>query len=520
MRNKKIMMVRTGVLLSTLAFGTSLVAQTVIQGSSPNNPLPSLRDIAASPRLYRGATREEHRVKSIPLPPGFRGLADEIVQTEAKTPSAFVDANSFEGIGGGLIINGRPFSVGASPADTTGAIGSRHYVQWVNTSFAIFDREGALVYGPTSGKTLWKGFKGPCETDNDGDPVVMYDRFAQRWILTQFAVSSGPPFYECIAVSNTDDPTGGYARYAFAFSDFNDYPKFGVWNDAYYATYNMFKEDDFAGSQICAYEREKMLRGETAKTQCFAVTAGGLLPSDAETLPAPGTPQFVLGFGVSKLNIWKISVNWADANKTTLNGPTAVKVDPFIPACGQGPCIRQPGTTTQLDGLGDRLMSRIPYRRRNTIDTLILNHSVFVSGYGGDSSTGIRWYELHNPNGVPTVAQSGTYAPDETARWMGTVGMDKQGNIALGYSASGKTVRPSIRITGKTSDDPASLLRKELVLIDGAGSQELDRWGDYSTMSLDPRDDCTFWLTTQYQAKDGSYNWHTRVAQVRFESCR
>jgi hypothetical protein len=474
---------------------------------------PDLRSIPpGTPRAP--LTPREHPVRPLPPLPATRGplAADTVLQMAPLAPINIV-ATSFEGLG----VPG--YQVSSAPSDTTGAPGHTQYVQWVNTAFAVFDKTtGAIVYGPADGRKIWTNFGGACEQDDDGDPIVLYDRRARRWLLTQFAVDSGPPYYQCVAVSRTQDATGAYARYAYRFEDFNDYPKFGIWPDGYYAAFNMFGPSSFLGAKACAFDRAKMLAGTAAPMVCFDVPAGGLLPSDLDgtQLPPAGTPNFFLNFGRDRLNLWRLKANWTQPSQSQLTGPIVIAVAPFEPACGGGTCIEQPGSG-KLDSLGDRLMFRLAYRRRGSAQSLVVNHSVRVPP---GNRAGVRWYEVRNPNGTPVVHQHGTYAPDQNSRWMGSAAMDKAGNIAIGYSVSGTTVGPSVRFTGRRRTDALGQLRDEAEIVAGAGAQGNKRWGDYASLNLDPSDDCTFWFTTQYLSASGSFNWKTRVARMRFGNCQ
>jgi hypothetical protein len=311
---------------------------------------------------------------------------DPVLQTSFGSLAATTSGFAFAGVGNGDY----GFSPNAAPPDTNGAVGATQYVQWVNESFAVFDKAtGAIVYGPAAGNTIWSGFGGGCQNNNDGDPIVQYDKAANRWIFTQFSVST-TPYLQCIAVSTTSDAKGTYNRYSFSYSNFPDYPKLGVWPDAYYITFNMFQGNFFAGSALCAYNRAAMLAGNSATQQCFQLSSsfGGVLPSDLDgsTPPPAGTPNFMLNFGANSLNLWKFHVDWTNPANTSLSGPTNIPVAAFSPACSGGTCIPQPGTRQKLDSLADRLMYRLAYRKFADHEALAVNHSV-------GSPSGIRWYE-------------------------------------------------------------------------------------------------------------------------------
>src|SRR5882762_5202774 len=376
---------------------------------------------------------EAEPVRRIPLPPGLTQIEEDSVRQRTVVPFTPVVGTSFEGLGAGQY----GFTVNSAPPDTNGTVGETQYVQWVNSSFAIFNKStGALIAGPTAGNTLWSGFGGGCQTNNDGDPVVLYDKAAQRWIFSQFSVST-TPFLQCIAVSTTSDATGVYNRYSFQYNNFDDYPKMGVWSDAYYETFNMFGgtgNNTFLGGDVCAYDRAAMLAGAAATQVCFqqGTSVGGLLPSDIDgsTPPPAGSPNYMVDFGNNSLNLFKFHVDFTTPANSTFTGPTVIPVAAFSPLCG-GACVPHPGTTQQLDSLADRLMYRLAYRNFGTRESLVVNHSV-VAGSGG----GVRWYEIQNPSGTPTIAQQSTFAPDSSYRWMGSIAMDRVGDMALGYSVS------------------------------------------------------------------------------------
>lgn len=507
-----------------LTLGGPVAAKDPVIGTAPTLVARAVRsDISAPLATMAPAVvldvkdKKEHKKNDLPLVPSS-ATSDAALQSVAGAAAAPATTTSFDGIGVGL----GTYSPRWAPPDTNGAVGPNHYVEIVNADFAVFSKIGALVYGPVPTNTLWSGFGGSCEGRDDGDGVVEYDRLADRWVLTQFTNDNTNT--ECVAVSTTGDPTGSYARYAFTYPAFPDYPKLAVWPDAYYITFNLFGPNGFVGGMACAYDRASMLVGAPATQQCYnlGTSFGGLLPSDLDgaTAPPVGTPDFIVNYGSNRLNLWKFHVDWATSTNTTLSGPTAVAVASFSPACG-GSCIPQPGTSQKLDSLSDRLMSRLAYRNFGDHQSLVVNHSV-GTGFLNTGPTAVRWYELRNPAGTPLVYQQGTYSPDSTYRWMGSIAMDQAGNIGLGYSASSGSVRPSIRYTGHLVGDPLGVMGQgEGVLQAGSGSQlpTLGRWGDYSSMTVDPLDDCTFWYAGEYLKADGTFNWSTRIGSFRFASC-
>jgi len=519
--------------LSIVLSGLAQQAQTVQNGIEPVMTLRHDVHHDVSPRLDEmiahhvsppAGPKEAEPLRRIPLPPGMNtaGGADPVHQrTAALAPAGLAPTVNlgFDGLGNGF----SGFTVNAAPPDTNGAAGSTQYVQWVNSSFAVFSKtNGALIAGPTAGNALWSGFGGGCETNNDGDPIVLYDQLANRWVFSQFSVSTTPDL-QCVAVSTTSDATGTYNRYSFQYSTFDDYPKMGIWSDAYYETFNMFDNTSnaFVGADLCAYDRTAMLNGQPATQVCFqqGSSVGGVLPAslDGATAPPAGSPNFLLFFGNNNLNLFKFHVDFATPSNSTLTGPAVISVAAFTPLCNGGTCVPQSGTSQQLDSLADRLMHRLAYRNFGTHESLVVTHSV-VAGSGG----GVRWYELQNPNGTATVAQQSTFAPDNSFRWMGSIAMDQAGDMALGYSVSSSSLHPSIRFTGRQNTDPASTMQAETTIINGAGSQSgsgLTRWGDYSAMQIDPVDDCTFWYTTEYLKTTGAFNWSTRIANFKFPNC-
>ena len=410
---------------------------------------------------------------------------------------------------------------GVAPPDTNGSVGATQFVQIVNVEYAVYNKtSGALLLGPTPIHNIWSGFNGDCASGDGSDPVVLYDKAAQRWVVGQMNIKLNA---YCMAVSTTSDATQNYYRYEFSFgSNTPDYPKLAVWPDAYYWTANTFSgPTTFIGANPCAFDRATMLSGGPANAICMQQkpSVDSLLPADLDgtTPPPTGEPNFYLQMvAPSNLNLFKFHVDFTTPSNSTFTGPTAIPVAPFSEACGGGTCIPQPGTTQQLDSLGDRLMFRLAYRNFGDHESLVVNHSV-VAG----SSVGVRWYEIRSPNVTPTVFQQGTFSPDSQYRWMGSIAMDQSGDIAMGYSASSSSNFPAVRYTGRVPSDPAGTMESENSIIEGTGSQTngTSRWGDYSGMSVDPADDCTFWYTNEYLTTNGSFNWKTRIGSFKFTSC-
>jgi len=456
-----------------------------------------------------------------PGPPLISSEPDAVSQNLEQVPLVSIANNlNFEGV---------HIRDGIAPPDTNASVGANQVVEVVNVSFQVFSKStGHSVFGPTEISHIFSGFPGVCGSGSDyTDPIVLYDKAAGRWLVTIVASSDGfKTGSECIAVSTTSDATGSYNRYAFSFQpNLNDYPKFGVWPDAYYGSYNMFNASKvFLGAKVCAYPRGAMLAGSTAQSVCFPPRPSDftLLPSDLDghTAPAAGEPNFFLELATSSaLNLFKFHVNFMTPAKSTFTGPTRLTVPSFTEACAAtGTCIPQPGTTQRLDSLGDRMMFRLAYRRFAGHEALVATHSVKTSA----AASGVRWYEIRNPNTSPTVFQRGTVTAGSTSLWMGSIGMDKVGDIALGFSESSSSLHPAVAYIGRVPTDPPGTMESIDVTFKGNGSQtsSLSRWGDYSSVSIDPSDDCTFWYANEYIPSNGIFNWHTRLNSFKFTSCK
>ena len=461
------------------------------------------------------------------LPPELReggaAVVDPVVQTNPGITVIPSPIQSFKG----LDLN----TWGAGwPPDTNGDVGPNHYIQTVNTSIGMYSKTGAQLAAFTF-DTFFDGTGTPCDASNQGDPVVLYDNPSGRWIITDFAWSNfvSGPYYECIAVSKTGDPVaGGWWLYGFRADDathpwLNDYPKLGVWADGIYMSANMFDiltssgSATYKGVRVWALNREDMVSGAPLRSVRFdlGTSFASLLPSNLRgALPPSGSPDFFGSITApSTFRLWKFHVDWPVTSNSTFTGPTNITVASFSIPSGNVP---QGGSSETLDTLGDRLMMQLQYRNLGGTEALWANHTVASGGV-----TGVRWYEIRNPNGSPTVQQQGTYQPDTNYRWMGSLAVDSQGNMAVGYSVSSSSIFPQIRYAGRLAADPAGQLSQgETTLIAGTGSQSggFNRWGDYSAMTVDPTDDCTFWYTTEYYETTGN-NWQTRIGSFKFPAC-
>jgi hypothetical protein len=453
---------------------------------------------------------------------------DKNVQTQLTGPD-FVTPNmpgtvqNFDGI---------PFpgvACNCAPPDTNGEVGATQYVQIVNEGFQVFDKAtGVSQLGPSGIATVWNGFGGVCQSNGNGDPVVLYDQLADRWVISQFAGVSVPTD-ECVAVSTTGDATGSYHRYDFHLgSNFFDYPHLSVWPDGYYMSMNVFNSTGtaFLGPQAFAFNRTNMLQGLPATFVTPGITGGSgeevFLPADLDgsTLPPAGAPATFVEFpGAGGYKLFHFHADFgtpANSTFTQFANPAAAGFTVLCPTTRS--CVPQSGTTSRLDAIADRLMFRLAYRNFGDHESVVGNYTV-----SSGSVAGIRWFELRNvTNGPVTVAQESTYQPDSTWRWMGSAAMDGDGNIAIGYSASSATINPQLRYAGRLASDPLNVLGQgEATLFAGTGSQTgtSSRWGDYSALTVDPNDDCTFWFTSEYYTTTTSFNWRTRIGSFRFPTC-
>jgi len=493
----------------------SLQSKPIIIQEAGHAVTPPLRDIPpVSP-----AGGENRVIPVLPLHPlpGPAAPTTEdpvwqqfVVKNLAASPGLNFDGISTSDLTGGI----------GAPPDTNGAVGATQYVQTVNTALAVFDKTtGSRVLSPRDISTLFTTMGGKCATTSESDPIVIYDKLANRWLIGIINTSSGTNDI-CIAVSRTSDATGSYNTFDVPFgSSLPDYPKFGAWSDAYYFTANVFGNGT---PRACAFNRTAMLNGQALQMICFDATsaASTLLPSDLDgtTPPPAGEPNFFVAIGGNNasLQLFKLHADFANPANSTFTGPTTIAVAGFSPLCGGGTCVPQGGSTQQLDSLADRLMFRLAYRNFGDHESLVVNHSVTAG-----SSGGVRWYEIRNPNGTPTVFQQGTFAPDSRFRWMGSVAIDQAGDIGAGYSESSSSMNPAIAVTARTPSDPLGTLEAEDVAFTGGGSQTptLNRWGDYSAITVDPGDDCTFFYTTEYIPSNGNFNWHTRIVSFKMNNC-
>jgi hypothetical protein len=456
-----------------------------------------------------------------------------------------------------------------NPPDPVGDVGPNHYVEMINLVFGVYSKTGTQLLGPTDLGALWANFPIEDCTDESGDPIVLYDQTTDRWLLSQFttrglnAATPTAPFYNCIAISQTGDPTGAYYRYAFitqADPDggyfFPDYPKYGVWRDSYIMTSRDIGFDDGYGISVYGLEKNKMVDGDpgaravqfflNADTVPINLIGDGLLPPDLDgnTKPKSDVPAPIVGtqddggpYGATfdALNIWDLDIKWRSTPIASLVLKAQLPVAPFDSIFPCAPtsrdCLPQPGITNPdqyLDILSYRQRPtwRLAYRNNGAYESMVTNQSVeALTGVAG-----VRWYELRRTGGTYSVHQQGTYAPgDGVHRWMGSAAADKNGNIALGYSVvNGVDVYPGIRYTGRLAGDPlGQMTLGEGTVINGTAAQTHvnSRWGDYTSLNVDPVDDCTFWYVNEYYTPAGAAlaplgnGWQTRIASFKLPGC-
>jgi hypothetical protein len=502
-----------------------------------------------------------------------------VVQTVAPPVAIPSPLGSFEGLNSQDNFN--QYGGYVLPPDTVGDVGPSHYVQAVNLLFRVYDKSGVAQTAPLPMSALFAPLGGLCSTSDDGDVIVVYDPLADRWLLSQFVVAT--PAHQCVALSQTGDPTGSYSLYDFPMPNtkFNDYPKFGVWSDAYYMSDNQFSDitpsATWEGAGAFAFDRAKMLAGDPNAGYVYFdlepldPTIGGLLPSDVDGLTPPpaGAPNVFAYFTATEfgdaqdgLRLFDFHVDFASPGASTFGerSESPVAVASFDPTMnesidgGAADCstglrwdfrddIPQPDASglalcRRLDSLSDRLMFRLAYRNFGSHESLVTTHSVDVNFSAISSSNGhragVRYYELRRtlPSGSFAVNEQASFAPDTNHRWMGSAAMDGSGDIAVGYSVSSGSTFPSIRYAGRLAGDPPNgLTQGETTLQAGGGIQTstTSRWGDYSMLAVDPVDECTFWFTTEYYSASlagctttsppGTRCWQTRIGSFRFPSC-
>lgn len=523
---------------SVVVVTSSSGAAATRPGSTPyrRGPLAPWADkpVAKHPVVQRApAPKESRAIRRLAPAPSRRAAA-----TASPNPTPIAPAAAFEGLS-------NPSTI--SPPDPTGDVSSTQYVQAVNTlrgaRIAVYDKAtGNPVTGSFLLQELWNG--GRCGNHGEGDPVVQFDPLAQRWVLSQFAFKfddfGNPvgPYSECIAVSTSPDAAGTYYPYGYLISkkQFPDFPKFGVWSDGYYMSIHLFGRVGYKQQGIIAFDRENMLIGAPARDMIFFVNSGlfGLLPADVEgpTPPPAGAPDYLLvmrddnvGANSDRILLFGFFANWTRPSHSKILGAANLPTNPFNSNLCHGGfyCLKQKGTGMRLDaiagdpGLGTYLMYPLVYRNFGSYEALAFEHTVKV----GPSTAGINWYEVRDPSGTPGLYQQGTYGSTDLSRWVGSIAFDGFGDLAMGYSTTSSTTYPSIAFTGRLQSDPLGQMPfGDNPIIAGGGSQTASpRWGDYTAISVDPTDDCTFWYTDEFYPKSSHYGWHTAIASFRLPTC-
>ncbi|MBA8885016.1 PKD domain-containing protein [Dokdonella fugitiva] len=500
--------------------------QTVVYGTSYQSdtslPLYYLPEWKGS--VSERSSDEREAAENWRIPGRHIDGKDPIVQNIGNLTAAAMPAPiiSFDGMGVG--------SCGCAPPDPNGEVGRTQYVQMTNAGYQVFDKvTGASLLGPRATSSIWAGFGGVCETSGHGDPIVLYDQIADRWVITQFAGGSTITD-ECIAVSTSSDATGSYKRYGYHLgSEFYDYPHLGVWPDGYYMSMNVFNAAGTAylRPQPFAFDRAAMIAGATSAAYVTTTSLGSgnapLMPADLDgsTLPPTGAPGVFVEYpDTNTYKTYRFHADFVTPSNTTFTLAGSPSAAAFTQPCGSNAkCVpTKGGSSNYLNGLDDRLMFRLAYRNFGDHESLVGNYTVKANNVAG-----IRWFELRNvTSGTPTKYQESTYQPDSTWRWMGSAAMDRQGNLALAYSASSSSINPQIRYAGRLAGDALNTITQtETHLFDGGGSQtgSGNRWGDYSDLTVDPVDDCTFWYTQEYYASNSSFNWRTRIGSFKFAGC-
>jgi hypothetical protein len=407
---------------------------------------------------------------------------------------------------------------GSNPPDPTGAVGPNHYIHAYNSGFVIYDKSGTVLLNHASLAMIWPG-------ETTGDPIVLYDRYADRFIITQFDASPNALLF---AISQGPDPVNdGWFTYSFGTGGFPDYPHYSIWHDAYYATVNKNTGPGF--DQVYAFERDKLLIGDpAAQIVGFeipnvienSVMSSMAMNSVGPLLPDASLPAYVVYLqddgwagGVDRLKIWEVDMDWVTTANSTISAPIEIPTTPydsFVAPFGTGE-VPQPGTGQRIDGITGLMSFPINYYNFGGTNSATLNFNTDVNG--DNTVLGIRWFELQETAGVWSIAQEGTFAPDDGLyRFMGSMSMDANGNIALAYSVANETTFPSLRYTGRWANSPANqMVLQEKTIVAGGGSMTgSNRFGDYSHMTLDPSDNTTFWFSSEYV--NTTNQWRTRIS--------
>jgi len=502
--------------------------ETVLKRST-NRPLASLAAAAARATLRvreTGPPREVPNVVTggIPSPEGrtttAAALATSTFQDTQGTGTTTIEGGFF---GAENNDNGSLFGFLISPPDTDGAVGATHYVQMINLVTTIYDKAGNKVLGPFAGNAFWEGMGGNCEPYNQGDPIVLYDDEADRWLVSQFAFpDTMSTFSQCVAISQTSDPTGAYNRYEFSFDDygFNDYPKHGIVTDSITISANLFvprgRNFSFGGTFLGVMDKAAMYAGQPASMIGFNIGTAefGFVAGDLD-----GTGNVPALFATamstaSAFDIWQVDVDWSTGNASVFQ-VASIPVTSFstdLCADARGACVPQPDGGPLLETLSDRLMHRLQIRDFGTYRTMVTAHTIDVGG----GRAGIRWYEFRESGGTWSLYQEGTFAPsDGEYRWMPSIAMNAAGDIGIGYMVASTSTYVSTAVAGQTAANSGTgiLDSAEVICAAGSGVQTgVSRSGDYSATSVDPATGA-FWHTNEVFVTTGDYQWATYVCE-------
>ena len=522
-------------------------------------PVVMNQDLRNLPYVPPKQKEEERRLTRYPFPlagsdapagsgisPYVKRLLKNVWRPAPTMPGPLL---TFEGIGD---------TCGCQPSDSEGDVGPNHYIEAINETLKIFDKNGNTLSGPTTYNSFFSSLTGtPCANANDGDPYVLYDAQADRWLISDFAFPAfpGSSFFQCIAVSQTNDPvSGGWFFYALQVDPSNptflgDYPKFGLWNDggtqnAYFLNMNLFNQPvgGFQGVRAYALDRASMLTGGPANAIGFTLSAADVGASysfvsatfKAGDPPPTGRDEMVLaidspnsgGVTLTQVHARFFHVDFATPSNSVFgvgstHQPNAeITVDGFIDAFTNttSDLVPQQGTSGKLDTLGDKIMTPVVYQNRAGTESLWADQTV-CTDTNCTGPTGVRWYQFDVTGGIfpatPVQQQTWTNANDGLWRWMPSVGVDQSGNTAIGYSTSSTTSFPTIRYAGRLqADPPGNLAQGEAIMFPGVSAQTSGpRWGDYTRTEIDPANGMDFWHINQY-AQNG--DWHTRVGKFNF----
>ncbi|MCW9016165.1 MAG: hypothetical protein OQJ89_04310, partial [Kangiellaceae bacterium] len=452
--------------------------------------------------------------------------AQSSISAKISTRALTNAVNNFDGIA----------FTGVNPADPTGEVGIKYYIQSINSqngsSFSVYDKtNGNKVAGPTAMTSL--GSIAGCSSGTLGDPIILFDEIAKRWLLTEFTDQTNKSL--CVYVSKTQDPlTGGWYAYKFQAPEFPDYPHYGMWGNAYYIGANE------GGGSAYVLDRTKLLAGQaTTMIRKTIPKLNGFqfqisMPVDVEGTTGPSTNAGIFvrhrddelhnsGSNNSSkdyLELWTMTPDFANPSNTKMEGPVNIEIseiDSNFSCNGQNfGCLTQKDSSTTLDPLKEAIMNKPVYRNFGTHESILVNLPTKV----GNNLSAVRWVELRRSGSAAwSVYQEGTHTlNDGNSRYMGASTMDKDGNIALAYMTTGSNLYPSLRMTGRhASDAKGQMTQTEKSLFEGTGAIPSDRNGDYHHMSIDPVDECTFWFTGQYGMSGGK--WGTRISSFKFDNC-